>query len=440
MTRQLSLGEAARFYLPLIFMAELMMVSHTIVHANLARFPDPTIALAAFSIAFSIQTMLASFVGILTLVAISFVTDRKSVFQVVRFGWVTTAFTTAFMFSVALTPLGDMLYGGLLGAGPEVTAQAREASLWFSFVLPMVVIRQVSNGLIMLNRKTLLITLATAVRVAGLVAAMMVTPHFLRGAAAGSAALLFCIFSETLFVMAMARPFFLELAREEKTPVSYRDIWRFVWPVMVNQLSENGLAVTVNFFLGRLARADLALAAFGVVRGLVMLLASPLRPLTLTAQTLVRNREDLRVMMGFTVRTAAAFTAIIALLFNTPLRSVVLDGILGLNEELSAYVTPAMVVAFLIPFLWGFSATFRGLIAGARKTRSLVVSAAGRLTVVVAVGSLTLVFPQLNGAIIGVCAMMAAFGTEGLVLGERVFLRRGAQELFRRQGAEAGGR
>ncbi len=41
-------SDAWRFFLPLIFMTELNMISKSVIHAFLARTPDPSVALAAF--------------------------------------------------------------------------------------------------------------------------------------------------------------------------------------------------------------------------------------------------------------------------------------------------------------------------------------------------------------------------------------------------------
>ncbi len=429
------------FFLPLIFMAELMMVSHSLIHAFLARLPDPKVALAAFSISFSIQTMMAGFISILTPATISYGTEKRSCRGLVKFGWGSTALTSSVTLLIALTPFGDFVFGSLLGAGREVAAQAREASLVFSFILPVVVVRQVGNGLIMLKRKTFLITLAAGVRLGSLVMLLALTPQLLPRAVAGAVALLLCIFLETAFVVLMARPLYRALpevgrgrGREVETDgnagrggggVSFPEIWRFAWPLQLNQIGENGLALIINFFLGRLLRADLALAAFGVVRGLVMLLASPLRNLAQTAQALVRSPEDQRLMLRFAGKIVLVFTAIILLLFYTPLRGVVLGGVMGLTPELSAYVGPAMMAAVGVPLLWGFAALFRGLVIARRETRSLAATAAARLAVVVMVAGVTLWLPEGNGALIGVCALMSAFCTEGLLLGGRLLLGQG---------------
>jgi hypothetical protein len=55
-----------------------------------------------------------------------------------------------------------------------------------------------------------------------------------------------------------------------------------------------------------------------------------------------------------------------------------------------------------------------------RRTGSIAASAAIRLLVVTAVGSVTLLAPELNGAAVGVAAIGAAFVVETLILGWQV--------------------
>ena len=430
MRRQLTHREITGFFAPLVLMAELMMISHTIIHAFLARQSYPTTSLAAFSISFSLQTLLASLVIVVNLQALSFINSRQSVWRVLSFGWYSTGITASVMWTIAFTPVGDWLFGGLLGASEEVSFQAKQAAIVFGFVLPVVVVRQVSNGLIMLNRKTFLISLSTIIRLGALLVGLFASTWLLSGAVAGAAALLFAIVVETTLIAWLARPFYLALPVTHGTTPTLSELWRFTWPLTVNQLSENGIAVLLNVFIGRLANADLALAAFGVVRGLVMLLTVPMRNLAPTAQALVRSRQDLRVMIGFTLRVVGVFTLLVGVLFYTPLREVVLLRVIGLEPELAAYAAPATLLALAVPFQWGIAATFRGLMTAVRRTGSLATSAVWRLIAVMLVGCVTLLNPQANGAVVGVAAMMAALGVEALWLGWRLFGPYAASGLF----------
>src|SRR3954469_10085325 len=76
---------AVLFFLPLIISTELHQLSHSLVHAFLARLGDATITLAAFSIAFAFNTTLSGFISVEVQAAMAYVTDKRSFWRIVRF-------------------------------------------------------------------------------------------------------------------------------------------------------------------------------------------------------------------------------------------------------------------------------------------------------------------------------------------------------------------
>jgi len=102
------------------------------------------------------------------------------------------------------------------------------------------------------------------------------------------------------------------------------------------------------------------------------------------------------------------------------MRGWILNVVMGLTLELSQYVTPAVKLIFLVAVFWGFSALFRGVLAAMRRTGIIAITAGVRLMVVAAVGSITIILPNLNGAVVGVLAIAGAFTAESLVLGWRI--------------------
>jgi Na+-driven multidrug efflux pump len=220
----------------------------------------------------------------------------------------------------------------------------------------------------------------------------------------------------------VSRQFYAELPDRGGEQASYRQMWEFSWPLMVTQITENGVTFVINFFLGRLANPDLALAAFGVVNALNSLVASPLRNVVQTAQALVHSRQDLRVMLRFAHWLTLAYVMLVGALFYTPMRDVILSGIMGLPANLSSYAIPGVQMVLLVVIVWGYSSLFRGLLSAMRKTQVIAGSALIRLLVVIAVGSVTLFAPNLNGAAVGVAAVGSAFLAEVLILGWQVTL------------------
>ncbi len=422
---------ALAFFVPLILTTELHQLSHSLVHAFLARLGDPTTTIAAFSIAFAFNTTFSGIIAVSTQAGMAYIADKRSFWRIARFYFLLSLAPFVLIEAVALTPLGDWLFGTLMGASPEVTRLAKAASAVMGLWIVPNQVRNLATALCMMHRRTLLISHSTMVRLVAQALMLMVLPFWMEGAVAGAASLVGCMTVEAIYMYCVSRAFYDALPAGGGEQASYRQLWVFSWPLMVTQIAENGVTLVINFFLGRLANPDLALAAFGVVNGLKSLVASPLRNLAQTAQALVRDRADMRVILRFANRLTLVYALLVAGLFYTPLRDVILGGIMGLPEKLKIYATPGVQMVLLVVVVWGYSSLFRGLLAAMRKTQIIAVSAGIRLLVVVAVGSVTLIAPNLNGAAVGVAAVGCALLAEALILGWRVALyRRTAGPLF----------
>lgn len=416
----LTIRMAMLFFMPLILTTELHQISHSIVHGFLARLGDPTITLAAFSVAFSFNTMLSGVMSVATQAGISYITDKVSFWRLARFYFLFSLVPFFLIEVVALTPLGDWVFGQLIGASAEVTQLAKPASAVMGLWIFPNQVRSITTALVMRNRRTMLISHATMLRIGSQIAMLAVLPFVLEGAVAGAASLVGCMSMEAIYLYFVSRKIYAELPASGGEQTAYRRMWTFSWPLMVTQATENGVTFVINLFLGRLAHPDLALAAFGVVNALNSLVVSPLRNLVQTTQALVQSRDDMRVMLRFVHRLAISYMVLVGLLFYTPMREVVLSGIMGLRADLSAYAAPALRVSMLVALVWGYSSLFRGLLAAMRRTRAIAGTAAIRLMVVAAVGSVTLISPDMNGAVVGVTAIGCAFLAEALLLGWQV--------------------
>ncbi len=416
----LTVRTAVWFFLPLILTTELHQLSHSLVHAFLARLGDPTTTLAAFSVAFAFNTTFSGIVGVETQAAMSFVTDKRSFWRVARFYLGVSLVPFLIIESIALTSLGDWLFGEMMGASDEVVRLAKAASAVMGLWIFPNQIRNMTTALCMMRRRTMLISHSTMIRLGSQALMLLVLPFWMEGAVAGAASLVGCMSVEALYMYWVSRKFYAELPDKGGEQAPYRQMWGFSWPLMITQVTENGVTFLINFFLGRLANPDLALAAFGVVNALKSLVASPLRNLVQTAQALVRSRSDMSVMLRFAHRVTIAYVLIVAGLFYTPMRDVILTGVMGLPADLNAYATPGVQMMIVVVVFWGYASLFRGLLSAMRRTKAIAGSAVIRLIVVTAVGSTTLIAPDLNGAAVGVAAIGAAFLAETIVLGWRL--------------------
>ncbi|MCA8926898.1 MAG: hypothetical protein KDC18_02425 [Alphaproteobacteria bacterium] len=416
----LRLRDNYAFFFPLVLMVELNMISKSAIHAFLARTETPSTTLAAFNAAFTFYFAITSATEVVMLLCLSYLKSRADVWRLVGFTALLLSPSLALVLVLVFSDLGNRVFGHWFGLTEQGQWEARLAMGMLALSPPVLLARGTAFALLMLNRRTLIITFSTLIRLGSLAVWLAVLPLVLDGAAVGALALVMCMASETVFAWAFAWRLLMRMPAVRQTRDTLRGYWRFSWPLIINSSAEMGVIFAINLYLGRLNEAELAIAAFGVVHGLVSLLMGPMRNLAQTAQTLVARREDVRVMLVFTGHLVALFTLLALVLFRTPVRDTILGSVMGLTPELAAYCEPALGIAFLMAAFWSTAALFRGLLAKARTTGFLAAGGLLRIATAVIAGAISLAHPDWNGALLGVAAWTLSYAMETLVSGWRL--------------------
>ena len=272
----------------------------------------------------------------------------------------------------------------------------------------------------MLNRRTTLVTLGTLIRLFGLFAILFVLQGQTTGATVGMIALTGCIAIESVYATLAALKYYLQLPSKKGVLPRYRELWRFGWPVILMQTAESGIAFTISFFLGRLPRPELAIAAFGVLDAMIRVLLGPLRNLTQAVQTLTKNEADTKVIGTFTIHLGIIFCVIMLMFHIDIVRNYALKDIMGLSSSLTSYVTPALLLTPILALSMTTAAFTRGQLLASRKTTAIALASVIRIVSVCLVGVGALVFYNANGAVVGILALITAFSSETIILGGRV--------------------
>jgi len=417
---ELRLRDCYAFFWPLVLMVELNMISKSVIHAFLARTEAPDVALAAFNAAFTFYFAITSATETIVMLSLSYLKARSDVWRLIGFTAALLLVPIALAASVTFTSVGNIMFGEWFGLSEQAQFQARWCVGLLLLSVPVLLLRGTGFALLMLNRRTIIITWSTLIRLSSLGVSLAVLPLWLEGAAIGAGALVLCMAAETVFAWYFAWRYLTAMPTVRRAHDSLLTYWRFSWPLIINSSAEMGTIFVINLYLGRLSNAELAIAAFGVIHGLVSLLMAPMRNLAQTAQTLVARREDVRLMLVFTGQLVALFTLLALLLFQTRLSDLILRGIMGLPPEMAAYCEPAMGFSFAMAAFWSSTAVFRGLLAKARTTTSLAASGVVRIGTAALAGSLTLVYPEMNGGVLGLAAWIFSYASETAISGWRL--------------------
>ncbi len=415
-----TVADAYRFFLPLMLMAELMMISHAIIAGFLARMHDPEPILAAYSVSFAFHATLGSPVWACQIVFLSFVRDKQTMWKLAKFGLQAFASVAWIWLLLSVTPLGDWTFRELFGVSDEVATQAKLCLLLSIVIPPTSILRSLAYSLLMTERRTIWVTAGTIIRLVGLAALLSVITLWAEGAVVGVIALAGCITIETVVALLIALPAYRRLPDATQALPSYRELWLFGWPIMIMQIAESSVLLVANFFLGRLPRAELALASFAVMESVMRVLLSPLRNLIHTTQTLVKSRADARVILIFGTQIALAFGGVTLLFYVPWIRDWVLYDVMGMPAHMAEYVVSALGISFLLAVGMAAASLSRGLLIASKNTGAIAVSSAVRIAAVVLAGVIGIAVGASNGAMLGMIALILAFTSEATVLGIRL--------------------
>lgn len=366
---RLSYREIAWFFFPLLLNVQLMSISHTIINSALARMENYVTALAGISVAMIVHLFISSPSYQNHTVTIAMVRGRNSLKGVLLFIVLVALYVTLMLWLIAFTPLGDLVLITLLGTPADVAVEAQKALMIMTLLPFFTGIRGFSQGMLIRVRRTGLVSFATGVRVAGLFVFLFVGRFWFDGAQLGAFALVSCVVTETLVISWIAWKVHPPLLREggEK---STADILRYAFPLAYSSCLQQTIPLLISAIIGRLHDGALALAAFGVIRGFLFLLAGPMRNLQQTYMTLVKTVSDYRTLVYFSCSLSALMGGII-LLTAGPFHQVILGQLLGIETDLRNYLRLAFAACALFPFMYAASNLLRGWFSGAEQTPQL---------------------------------------------------------------------
>ncbi|TLM65442.1 MAG: hypothetical protein FDZ69_10005 [Deltaproteobacteria bacterium] len=404
---RLTMREVGWFFFPLLLNVQMMSISHSIINAALARAADAVTALAAFSVAMVLHIFVASPSYQNHTITIAMVRGRKSFRATAGFILLMSMAIAALLAVLAFTPAGLFVLDRLLGVSPAV-ADAARAALAVMMPLPFVTgLRGFCQGLVSQTRRTGLISFATGVRIGALFLFLWLGYGHFDGPQLGALALVGCVTVETVLITFFA----WRICRIPASGEAERDlagVMRFAFPLVTSSGLQQVVPLVINAIISRFPDGTLALAAFGVIRGFIFLLAGPMRNLQQACLALLRHAEDYRVMTGFSNRVSLALGAT-TLLIAGPLNTPVLGGIMGLDEGMRAYIRWPLAACALYPWLIGATHLLRGWFSRAHLTGEIGRATFCKVLLLLACWPpLALLPPVASGTVVAITLLIGA--------------------------------
>ena len=420
----LTLYRFTRFYAPLAATSLLLTATTPLLTSAMSRSVNPAISLAGFGVAFSFCGVLYSPLLVGQQVAATKLLSGSRFGPIQRLWFRIGIVLSLVAGAVGFSPLGVVVFSGLMGVSGDIFDEARAAIVLLAPVPLLTALRAVHQGRLVAGHRTHPIALATGARTAVLaLVAMALTASTPGGAWVGAAAFSLGLLVETILVMrarAGADGAYQPVAVEGVEPVVTDDrLLRFSTPLMLNVLLWWSTPVLINSVLARSPFPAEAIAAFFVVEAVAWFLSAPVGQYQFLSIGLVDCRTAHRAVQKWSLVLAAAVALVVALVAVPGVRQAVLGAVFGLDSGLLSDIGAALPFAAAYPLLYGHRQYYQGLFTRCGRSDAVGWGAALRVATVLAVAVSGLDFLGDAGATLGVISAVAGLTVEGIFL-ERV--------------------
>jgi progressive ankylosis protein len=423
----LTLHQFARFYAPLAATSLLLTLTNPLLTSALSRSVNPALTLAGFGVAFSLCGVLYSPLLVGQQVAATKLLSGLRFGPIQNFWLRIGGLCSLVAVAVAFTPVGEWVFGGVMGVSGDIFDEARAAIALLAPVPLLTAVRAVHQGRLVAGHRTNLIAVATGARTAVVaLVAVVLTRSTPGGAWVGAAAFTTGLLVETILVAgarAGAEGASHPVAAEGVEPGATDDrLLRFSAPLMVNVLLWWSTPVLINSVLARSPFPAEAIAAFVVVEGVAWFLAAPVGQYQHVSIGLVDCKHAHRTLQRWSYLLATAVALLIAAVSIPQVRRAALGAVFGLDAGLLTDIGAALPLAVAYPLLYGHRQYYQGLFTRSGHPDAVGWGAALRVASVLAVAVMGLGPLGQAGATLGVLSAVVGLAVEAVFL-ERVSRR-----------------
>ena len=410
-----------RFLLPLVLTILIFEFGAQGINAGMARMPDAIRVLAAFGLAWGLVTSLSSPLAQLRYAGMVLVEDKRDFWRGLLYVSALALMMVAVQWLLSGTVISRLLLEELHAVDTETGERVRIMML---SMLPMPLLRgitQLGVGVLTRGKQTGRISVATALSVAAGLAAVVALLQ-VDGIRARPIWLpILVLYASTLtefvtIIYYLWRFFGGGLPdRLDRPPISYAALFHFTWPVALMNFMQESSRPLINLFVIRGAHGAEAMAALTVAYTLGQWTYRWLNELRALVPPFYAEVHSYRPFLLYAYWCGLAASAICLLLFWTPLRTVLLEQVIGLTPALAELSRVPLQIYTFFPFVVVHRAHFHSIAFMERDTRPMAVGAPMR-TGAILVALLALPLSGLQGASLGVAALLAGFTSETVTL------------------------
>lgn len=428
---RLTQRELSLFFLPLALTSFVVIITHSLFNAGLARLPSPEIMIAAFAVAKSMMHIFQSPTMMMRQTITSLVDHRRNFRRTVTFLISIVFGVVLILILIAYTGISRYLFEHVMGLRGQTLDEAVRMLRVLAFFPALVSSRDFFAAFSIKFRTTPLITLASVIRIIYVFIFINLIDKITFIAPAYLAALMFlgAVATEAIAMAIGTRVLnksitksldALDREQPDRVPtkLTYLNIVMFFMPLIATTLIHTTLTPIVNAGLARTHEPDLALSVFSVAWNLGAIFHSPFGtfhqvPLNYMDGPLDPRRKS---VIRFALITSLSASLALAIVAFTDIGYFILRQWIGASHQISVLSADVLKLMAVLPLLIVAREYYWGILMKKRTTRFIWIGKAVNLiTLISTITVMTLIGPA-NAAMVGVIGMIACELAEFLFL------------------------
>lgn len=370
-----------------------------------------SVHLTAFQLAFAVAIFLYSPVFVARNVAIRTVHDRAAIHRYLIFFLAIAATCAAGIVVVSqVDAAGNLILVRCMGRSPEIAALARQGMLFFAPLPLLIVFRSLGQACHMNNDEAWYSGAASALRLSSMALfafTVGLTMPGLHGARYGGMTFLVGITCETVLTVLI-----VITKRQWRTrdggqpPMSYAQYSRYAMPLMGAAVIRTSIPPIMLGLISLTAHREAGTAAYNLLHATVWISISFLFSLQPSTVTCATSRDNLRMLIRFSLGIGSVITMFLVTVAFTPLRDLIFVRVLQVdNRLLLQLLYEALPWVALLPLLTSADNILNALHTRAGSTRWVTVGTISGILVLIAV-AFTIDLSRVNGATMAVIAFL----------------------------------
>jgi len=403
--QQLTQKKIFIFWLPLGATWLMMSVEGPFLSALIARLDEPIYNLAAYGVAFAFALIIEAPVIMMMSASTALVRDSYSFNKLKRFTFLLNTGITLLMLILVIPAIFYFIAEDLIGLPKRVSYLTHVATI---ILLPWpaaIGYRRFYQGVLIRNNLTRRVAYGTVVRLTtmGLTAFVIYFYFDFPGVVVGASALTAAVLAEAIASRIMTTGIIKQLhdnASATGERITYKEIYKFYYPLAIMSLLSLGVQPFVTFFVGQSRMALESLAVLPVITSFVFIF----RALGLSYQEVIiaqmgDDKSGYVPLRNFAVGLAGVLSITLLIIAFTPLADIWFRDVSGLSVFLSEFARTPLKIMAIIPALTVFISFQRSVLVGDKNTAPITWGTAIEFAVIVIVMLLSIHVFSFVGAV-----------------------------------------